>query len=341
LNAAVDGWIRETLGNSTGSLVKKGEPLAAFYSPEFLGAEQAYLYSLGALDRFQDSAKETPEQIKVTYANIQQCVDSLRNLGMADIQIEEIKRTRQLTQQIKIFAPEASFILARNISAGQRFEKGYELYRLADLSHVWLMADLFENEARLIKPGQSATVSYQERTWRARMGDVLPQFDPATRTLKVRFELDNPGYALRPDMFVDVEFEVNLPPAVTAPIDAVLDSGLKKTVFVDRGNGYFEPRAVETGWRMGDRIQITRGLEPGERIVVSGNFLLDSETRMKSIAAAAQKDPVCGMDVDPNLLGKTQYKGKTYYFCSAACKQKFDKTPEQHLGKQQLVQRHD
>jgi YHS domain-containing protein len=170
---------------------------------------------------------------------------------------------------------------------------------------------------------------------------VLPQFDPNSRTLKVRLELDNPGYTLRPDMFVDVEFPVTLPAALTVPADAVLDSGLRKMVFVDRGNGYFEPRKVETGWRFGDRIEITKGLMPGERIVVSGTFLIDSESRMKAAAAGiygeSSNDPVCGMYVDEGKAkasGKTgSYSKKTYYFCSDDCKQKFDKNPGLYLKK--------
>ena len=111
------------------------------------------------------------------------------------------------------------------------------------------------------------------------MTDTLPQFDATSRTLKVRLEVDNAGYTLRPDMFVDVEFPVTRPAALTVPADAVLDSGLKKTVFVDRGNGFFEPRQVETGWRVGGMVEITKGLMQGERIVVSGNFLIDSESQ--------------------------------------------------------------
>ena len=130
------------------------------------------------------------------------------------------------------------------------------------------------------------------RKFRARVSKILPQFDACSRTLKVRLEADNDDYALRPDMFVDVECPVTLPPAITVPIDALLDSGLRKTVFVDRGNGLFEPRQVETGWRFGDRVEIVKGLKPGERIVVSGNFLLDSESRMRTevpkAAAAGQ-----------------------------------------------------
>ena len=119
------------------------------------------------------------------------------------------------------------------------------------------------------------------------MSDVLPQFDQTTRTLKTRFELDNPDLILRPDMFVDVELEMKLPASVHVPVEAVLDSGVRKTVYVNRRNGFFEPRQVETGWRLGDRVEITKGLAPGERIVVSGNFLIDSESRMKSATAGA------------------------------------------------------
>jgi membrane fusion protein, copper/silver efflux system len=118
----------------------------------------------------------------------------------------------------------------------------------------------------------------------ARVSGILPQFDPASRTFKVRLEMDNPGLALRPDMFVDVALGIVLPASVAVPVDAVLDSGLKKTVFVDRGAGNFEPRQVETGWRFDGRVQIVRGLDSGERIVTSANFFLDSETRMQQAA---------------------------------------------------------
>ncbi len=286
LNAVVDGWIRDTHSNSTGSVVRKDQPLATFYSPEFLAAQQAYLYALSSLDRWQASGRETPEQITLTKANIQSAVDSLRTLGMGDIQIEEMHRTRQLTQDIVVTAPATGFVLARNVSPGQRFEKGTELYKIADLRHTWVLADLYENEARYFRPGMSARVSLpdQSTTFQGRVSDVLPQFDAATRTLKVRLELDNPGYALRPDMFVDVELAISFPPTISVPADAVRDSGLKKTVFVDRGNGFFEPRKVKTGWRFDERVEIVEGLMPGERIVISGNFLIDSESRMKAAA---------------------------------------------------------
>jgi YHS domain-containing protein len=168
----------------------------------------------------------------------------------------------------------------------------------------------------------------------------LPQFDGTTRTLKVRLEADNPGFVLRPDMFVDVELPMMLPPAIVVPADAVVDSGAKKTVYMAKDDGIFEPRRVETGWRAGDQVEIVKGLMPGERIVVSGTFLIDSESRMKAAAAGiygeSSEDPVCGVDVDQSKArasGLTSdFRGQTYYFSSADCKNRFDMEPQKHAG---------
>ena len=142
-------------------------------------------------------------------------------------------------------------------------------------------------------------------------------------------------------MTVSISSAKILPPAIAVSADAVLDSGIKKTVFVEVGNGLFEPREVETGWRMGNRVEIVKGLEPGERIVISGNFLIDSESRMELAAAGMSgtlsKDPVCGMDISPSKAEKTarrsDFQGKTYYFCSDECKAQFDKSPERYAEK--------
>jgi RND family efflux transporter MFP subunit len=259
---------------------------------------------------------------------------------MSEHQIKELAQTKQMTDKVFIMAPVTGFIIARNVSPGQRFDKGAEWYRIADLSRVWVLADLFRNEAEHVRPGMKVRVTIPEtrKTLNAMVSNVLPQFDAASRALNVRLELDNPGYTLRPDMFVDVEFPVTLPSALTVPADAVLDSGLRKTVFVDRGNGLFEPRDVETGWRFSNRIEITKGLKAGEKIVVSGTFLIDSESKLELAAqgmyGTLSKDPVCGEDVSVNKAEKaerkTVYKGTTYYFSSEECKQKFDKNPEEY-----------
>ena len=293
LNAAVDGWIRETQDEATGALVKKGERLATFYAPEFLGAEQAYIYALSSLDRFQASGRETTAQIDQSNVTIQQYLDSLRTLGMSELQIREMAHTRQYTENISIIAPATGFIIARNVSVGQRFDKGTEWYRIADLSRVWVLADLFRNEAEYVKPGMKVrvTIPHQKKTFEAVMSKILPLFDANSRTLKVRLELDNPDFILRPDMFVDVEFPVTRLSTIAVPADAVVNSGLESTVFVDRGAGFFEPRRVETGWRFKDTVEVTNGLAAGERIVVSGTFLIDSESRMKAATAGMQLVP--------------------------------------------------
>ena len=169
------------------------------------------------------------------------------------------------------------------------------------------------------------------------MTKVPPAFDANTRTLKVRLETDNPRLILRPDMFVDVELPITHAPAITVPADAIVDSGQRKTVFIDRGNGFFEPREVETGWRFGDQIEITRGLNTGERIAASGTFLIDSESRMElassgiTNSSSLSKDPVSGMDVSIKKAEKSGrksfYQGKTYYFASQENQVRFDRDP--------------
>ena len=164
------------------------------------------------------------------------------------------------------------------------------------------MADLFEYEAPNIHVGETAHVSLQAlpgKSFSARIDYLQPEVDPMTRTLKVRLNMNNPGVMLKPDMYADVEFRVNIPSTLTVAADAVLNAGERQTVFVDRGNGFFEPRQVKTGEREGDRIQILSGLTGGERIVVSGNFLIDSESQMK--AAASGMGGMAGM---PGMTNK-------------------------------------
>jgi multidrug efflux pump subunit AcrA (membrane-fusion protein)/YHS domain-containing protein len=343
LNAGVAGYIREVSGVTTGSQVKKDQVLAAFSAPTALSVIQTYILNIGAEERFNRDVKEVEGlPLPTVSANIRQRSQQMQDVGISAIQMEEIKRTRLVPESLRILAPADGFVLARNVSPGLKFDRGAEWYRIADLGQVWILADVFENEAQYLHPGVRARVSLpnQSKTFLARVSEVLPQFDAATRTLKVRLEADNPGYLLRPDMFVDVELPISPPPTIAVPVDAVLNSGLKKTVFVERGEGFFEPREVETGWRFEDRVQIVKGLAAGERIVVAGNFLIGSESRLKEAAAgmyAPVKDVVCGMEVDKGkaeAAGKqSQYGGKAYYFCSEQCKRKFEANPDSYLKK--------
>jgi Cu(I)/Ag(I) efflux system membrane fusion protein len=339
---AADGWVEEVYPNAADSVVQKDQLLAKFYSKEFITAELSYLYSVDIPDRV---SKERQDK-SVAYIQARSADKELRSLGMSDHQMKEIARTRQAVTEIELRAPMTGFVLARNISPGMKFDRGSELYRIADLSHVWILADLFENEASYFRPGTRAevTLPHQRKMFQARVSSVLPQFDSATRTLKVRLETDNPGFVLRPDMFVDVEIPVRRLPTVAVYADAILDTGGEKRVFVDLGNGYFAPRKVETGTRFGDKTEIIQGLTPGERIVTSGVFLIDSETRMRAVAAESSnktaKDPVCGMNVDPKATDaiKTQYGGRTYYFCSEKCKKDFQANPDKYVHENMAAQ---
>ncbi len=282
---------------------------------------------------------DKPLMTKMTVAEYyaKKAMLELLNLGVGENQLDDLVKSKQYATYVEVRSPVTGFVLARNVFPGQRVDKGTEFFKVADLSHVWVVADVFSAEAQYIRPGMHAKILIpeQNKTVEATVSDILPPFDATARTLKVRLEADNPDFVLRPEMFVDVVFQIPLPHAMNVPADAVLDSGRRKIVFVALENGYFEPRTVETGWRFGDRVQIAEGLMPGDRIVVSGNFLIDSDSRMKLAAAGLygtpEKDPVCGMEVYPSEARPARLtsvlEGKTYYFCSEACKTQFEKEP--------------
>jgi len=339
--AAADGWIVDLGQNAVGRFVKKDQQLATYYTKDLLYTERLFLLSIPANEPVPTATKDFSQASIRTAgsANPLFPIDSLRGLGMSDLQIEEIHKSRAASPHVKIYSPVSGFVLVRNVSPGQRFDKGTEFYRIADISRVWVWTDIFEKDREFLKPGAEATFVYQGRRFKARMSEALPQFDTQSRTLKTRFELDNPGNVLQPDMFVDVELNVEMPPAITVPADAVFDSGVRKTVFVDRGKGSFEARRVETGWRLGGRVEIIKGLMEGERVVAAANFLLDSESRMRAVSAGVfnpETDLVCGMEVDGKkaaAAGRTaEHDGHTYYFCSDDCKKKFEASPGQYLA---------
>ncbi len=340
--AAVDGWIIDLRENTVGRFVKKGQLLGAYYTKELLSTERLFLLSIPANQALTTQTKDFFSQASIRTAgsaNPQYPIDSLRGLGMDDLQIEEIHKTREAAPHVNIYAPVSGFVLSRNISPRQRFDQGTELYQIGDLSRVWVLTDIFEKDRQFLERGAEATILYQGRRLKARMTDTLPQFDPDSRTLKTRFELDNPGFILQPGMFVDVEIAVQMPSAITVPADALFDSGLRKTVFVDHGDGSFEARRVETGWRLGDRVEVVKGLMEGERIVGSANFLLDSESRMRAVSAGLfdpETDPVCGMEVDAKravAAGRVlEHGGATYYFCSDGCRDRFKADPAPFLS---------
>jgi RND family efflux transporter MFP subunit len=284
INIGIEGFIRETSPVTTGSRVVKGQWLATVSAPDVRTAVQAYLVSLDIVDRSR-KAGDSQVQIDIANAGVQQAIDRLLTIGMSPLQIDEINRTRLVPPNIRITAPAAGFVVARNASVGQKVANGDELFRIADLGHVWVMADAFRADAEFIAAGAAARISIPGRatSLHAHVSrDVPPQFDRDSQSAKVRLEVDNPSAVLRPDMFVDVDLTVALPPAIAVPADAIIDSGLKRTVFVEQRPGVFEPRQVETGWRFGGRVEIVNGLTAGERVVAAGSFVVDAEHRIRT-----------------------------------------------------------
>lgn len=355
INSGMDGFIRETYNDSVGVHVRKDQKLASYYAPEILSQASGFLAANarvpGAVGN--DGARTVPfpgALSKQGVGSIQGYTDRLRNLGMSDVQIKRMAESGQLPENIDVVAPTDGFILARNITPGQHFERNMEFYRIADLSRVWVIAEIYQQEAPYLRPGGLAKIALRDqgRQLPARITESLPQSEAGGGTVKLRLEVDNPAFTLRTDMLVDVEMPVRLPPAISVPLDALVDSGARARVYVERGEGIFEPREVETGWRFGERVEIRKGVQPGERVVVAATFLVDSESRLKAPAAGPAparitdrpastpghlavantvKDPSCGMPVEPAKAaasGNTlAYHGSTYYFCSSKCKQAF------------------
>jgi RND family efflux transporter MFP subunit len=287
----MDGFIRETFNDSVGELVKKDQRLATSYVADTLSVASGFLAASAGVPGAagKDGARTVPFPGAVSkqgVSSIQGYTDRLRNLGLSDAQIRQMAEDHQLPTTVDIVSPADGFILARNITSGQHFERSTEFYRIADLSQVWIVADVFGSDVQNIHPGAVARVTMRDQrgSFSARVSNVLPQVDPETRVLKLRLEANNPGYALRPDMFVDVELPAGGPAGLTVPQDAVIDSGHEQRVFVERSAGVFEPRSVQIGWRSGDRVEILHGLAEGERVVVEGTFLVDSESRLKPSA---------------------------------------------------------
>jgi Cu(I)/Ag(I) efflux system membrane fusion protein len=282
----MDGWIENVGTATTGSVVHKGDVLGSFYNPEFLTSQQTFLLALNSGERQPPTPRQPMEGPRSTpmdgilASNVQRYADVLRNLGMADRQIEDLERSRKPAREIFIYAPADGVVLSRNISARQHFQRGAEWFLVADVSRVWVVVDVFENEARLIPGMKDAVLRFQGEAVPLHMSGDAPVFDPGTRALKVRFEAANLGGKLLPGMSGDVELQFHNPDSITVPVDAVSDNGSRKVVFVERSAGAFEPRLVATGPTFAGRVVVERGLSEGEKVVVAGNFLIASESSL-------------------------------------------------------------
>ena len=282
VHSRLEGWIEQVFADFTGKQVRKGDPLLTIYSPEALATQQEFLLAEKAQHLLHDNPVH--EMTGATENLVAAARKRLELWDLTEAEIERVATSGKPLQNLTVHSPISGFITERNAYPKQRVMPDTTFYTIADLSTVWVIADVFEYEASAIRMGTPATLAlayFPGRTFRGKVSYILPQLDPATRTMKVRLEFDNRDFALKPEMYGDVEFQTGGSRRMVVPASAVLNSGDRQTVFVDRGKGFFEPREVKIGTQSEGHIEILSGLKPGERIVTSGNFLLDSESQLK------------------------------------------------------------
>lgn len=278
----ISGWIEDLYVDFTGQFVHQGEPLLTIYSPELVSTQEEYLLALKArLDWSKSPFAEVSESGKLLAESARR---RLKLWDISDAQIETLEKTREPMKTLTLYSPFTGYVLKKMITRGQFVEAGMALYTIADLSVVWLIADIYEYELPSIRLGQKAAIEmaiYPGEKFTGKLIYIYPFIDPQTRTAKVRFELANPHDKLKPEMFANVEISVLLGDRLAIPEGAVIDTGVRKVVIVDRGSGYFEPREVKLGAKAGEVFEVIDGLKAGERVVTSANFLIDSESKLK------------------------------------------------------------
>ena len=280
------GWIEQVNVDFIGKLVRMGEPLFSLYSPELVSTQQEYLIARRAAVDLGTSPY--PEVSKGSESLLQATRERLRLWDINDEQMKELSDTGEVNRTMTVYSPINGFVMKREVYPKTYVTPETELYEIADFSTVWVNAEIYEYEVPSVKVGQYATMQLSYFPGKVRTGKVVyidPTVDPMTRTVKVRLEFPNPDFALKPDMFAEVELKISYGTQIVVPQEAVLDSGSEQVVFIAHEDGYFEPRKVQIGARLDDRVIVMSGLKEGEKIVTSGNFLIDSESRLKSAMA--------------------------------------------------------
>ena len=283
VNLKFEGWIEELHVSAIGDHVKKDQVLFTIYSPDLVATQEEYLLALQSYrelgqSEFPEVARGAKELLEATR----------RRLQLWDIRknhIQDLERTGTVLRTLPIHSPATGTVIRMEARTGTFVTPGTELYFIADLSRIWIQADIYEYELPSIKLGQGAsvTLSYDPNTkLHGPVAFIYPTLDPKTRTVKVRFELDNPGEILKPGMYANVELKIPLGTKLVVPRDAILESGKRQLLFIHHGGGQLEWRNVMLGARAGDWVEVIEGLKEGDHVVTSANFLIDSESQLKA-----------------------------------------------------------
>jgi len=286
------GWIRQVYADATGDFVRKGQPLFTIYSPDLVTTEQEYLLAkTNAAAMHQSSVNGVASGAESLFGAAK---ERLLQWEIPPSEIAKLDATGKVITDLTINSPVSGYVTEKNALPNMYVQPDTKLYTVADLSEVWVLAQVFQNDAGKIKPGDSAEVTvdaYPGKVFAGRVDYVLPQVDTMTRTLPVRLVLANPGLKLRPGMYVNVGLKLPLGRQLTVPASAVFHSGTRSLIFAYSGDGNIEPREIELGPRVGDRQVILKGTRAGEQIVTSANFLIDSEAQLQAAAGAFTPPP--------------------------------------------------
>ena len=281
VHVKVSGWIEKVSLDYVGKLVKKDQPLFTLYSPDLVSTEQEYLIAR----KGQQYLSKAPYSDVVSGADslLRATRDRLLLWNISAAQIRALEKTGKVKRTMTLYSPINGFVMTRNAYEQTYVTPETDLYDIANLSTIWVMVDIYEYEAPYVHVGQAASMQlsfFPGRTYRGRVEYVYPTLDPATRTIKVRLEFPNPNYELKPNMYDNVELGIDYGWQTLVPSEAVLNSGTRQVVFVAKPHGYFEPREIKVGDQFDGQTVVLAGLKPGEKIVASGNFLIDSESRL-------------------------------------------------------------
>lgn len=279
-----EGWIEKLYVNTTGQSVARGQPLMEVYSPDLVTAQEEYLIALRGASDLKDGS---PEAQAVMQRLAEDALRRLRNWEISDKELEALQQDGKPSRLLVYRSAASGVVLQKPSVQGMRFMPGEVLFEIADLSFVWMLADIFEQDLGLVHVGQEAKlhiVAYPDKAFSGKVIFLYPTIDTGTRTAKVRIELANPGGLLKPAMFANVELAASHArgEVLAVPESAVLDSGERQVVLVRRGEGLFEPRAIKIGMRADGYIEVIEGLQEGEQVVVRANFLIDAESNLKA-----------------------------------------------------------
>jgi RND family efflux transporter MFP subunit len=286
------GWIRNLYANATGDFVRKGQPLFTIYSPDLVSTEEEYLLARNHVTTLE---KSTVEGVAAGASSLLSAAKQrLSQWEIPPSEIEKLDTTGKVITDLTINSPVSGYVTEKNVLPNMYVQPETKLYTVADLSEVWVYAQVFQNDAGKIKPGDPAEVTidaYPGKIFRGRVDYLLPQVDMATRTLPVRLVFPNAGQKLRPGMYVNVKIGLPLGRQLVVPASAAFHSGTKNLLFLYRGEGQIEPREIEFGPRLGDSIVVVKGVKAGDQVVTSANFLIDSEAQLQAAAGAFMPPP--------------------------------------------------